>query len=403
MGNFPDLFFTAVFLAGILGLIVAGVLFYANRSDTFSSRLLAGFMVCISLFNLNFALQHTGFFLVYPHLWRVTAFISFWFGPLAYLYVRSVLEQSYKFRKWDFIFFLPGLLHAVNLIPYYILPVEEKISFLSAVNKDPRLLFTESEAFLGNGTGALGRLIIGILSTIGQFILLRKWRKENGARMMQEKQNQETYDWLYQFTLILAIFYGIIIVEYLLQIFGPVNLMYVMNFTTSATIFFICIYLLIRPTILYGIKGWRQQSGMVDRAEIAKVTSEIVAGDSRKTSLTAEQGASFRKTLEEHFVLNKPFRKKGYTISELAEEISIPRYLLSVFINQEYAMNFNELINERRVKFLCEEIDIENEYSHLTLEALGQLAGFNTRSAFISAVKKTTGKNPSEVFGRKAV
>jgi AraC-like DNA-binding protein len=36
-----------------------------------------------------------------------------------------------------------------------------------------------------------------------------------------------------------------------------------------------------------------------------------------------------------------------------------------------------------------------------TLEALGQKVGFNSRVSFIAAVKKRTGKTPSELFGRR--
>jgi AraC-like DNA-binding protein len=45
--------------------------------------------------------------------------------------------------------------------------------------------------------------------------------------------------------------------------------------------------------------------------------------------------------------------------------------------------------------------DSEDAFQY-TLEALGKMAGFNSRTAFIAAVKKKTGKTPSELFNRRS-
>jgi YesN/AraC family two-component response regulator len=89
-------------------------------------------------------------------------------------------------------------------------------------------------------------------------------------------------------------------------------------------------------------------------------------------------------------------------ISDLSRELNLPAYMLSAFINQEYGKNFNELINEYRVNYLVNEMKSSLDHSQYTLEAMGNLAGFNSRAAFIAGVKKTTGKKPSEVFGRRS-
>jgi AraC-like DNA-binding protein len=108
-----------------------------------------------------------------------------------------------------------------------------------------------------------------------------------------------------------------------------------------------------------------------------------------------------KSKLEAHFDTNHPFRKTGYTITDLSKELDIPSYQLSSFINQEYSRNFNELINEYRVDYLIQQFEQSVGFSNYTLEAFGKEAGFNSRAAFISAVKKRTGKTPSELFGRR--
>jgi AraC-like DNA-binding protein len=73
---------------------------------------------------------------------------------------------------------------------------------------------------------------------------------------------------------------------------------------------------------------------------------------------------------------------------------------LSAFINQEYRKNFSEFINDIRVSYLVDLIQENPEYlNKYTLEVLGQMAGFKSRTTFILAVKRKTGKTPSEIFG----
>jgi AraC-like DNA-binding protein len=42
-----------------------------------------------------------------------------------------------------------------------------------------------------------------------------------------------------------------------------------------------------------------------------------------------------------------------------------------------------------------------SDFLQFTLEGLGQQVGFQSRTAFIAAVKRRTGKTPSEFFGKR--
>jgi AraC-like DNA-binding protein len=158
------------------------------------------------------------------------------------------------------------------------------------------------------------------------------------------------------------------------------------------------------------MRGWLQQpeepaadAPSLEEAEPSAESSEptIVAIDKKKIYLSAEQGDTIRQVLENHLVANSPYRKTGYTISDLSNEVNIPSYLLSAFINQEYGKNFNELINEYRVDFFLDLVKQPNANLQFKLEALGKEAGFNTRASFIRAVKKKTGLTPSDFVTKK--
>jgi AraC-like DNA-binding protein len=394
-------FFLSFLFSGFLGLLVAVILIFANKTDSLGSRLLAGFLICFSILAINYTLMTTEFYLRHPHLWRAFGWASFSFAPLAYLYVRSVLEQSFRIRKWDFLFFVPALIHAIGHIPFYIKSSEEKISFLKTVMENPNLITLEPESWLPDGAAVFLRILVGIVAAVGQFLLLRKWKKKYSPEFLNQEQNKGTYKWLFLFSVVNAIFWVLILAEYYFHFGGQPTLNLTLLLTISGTILFVSIYLLLQPQILYGFKGWNKEP--VAELQTAPHDVEIdPEPESRKTSLSFEQGQEIKRSLEDHFEKNLPFRKRGYLISDLSRELNLPSYMLSAFINQEYGKNFNELINEYRVNYLVNEMTSSLDHSQYTLEALGNLAGFNSRAAFIASVKKTTGKKPSEVFGRRS-
>jgi AraC-like DNA-binding protein len=399
MDKLPDLYFLTVFFAGILGFVVAGILVFVNRTDTFASRLLAGFLICFSLLALNFALMTTRFFFSYPHFWRVVGWASFCYSPLAYLYVRSVLNQSFTFKKFDFLFFLPAVIHTIGLIPFYIQPASEKVIHFYRILEDPKLITSEPESVFPDKLPAIARIVLGVFTTAGQFLLLAKWKKKHAEHLGIVQQNIDTFRWLSLFTSIMAIFYGAIIIEFVFQFGSSSDLTNTLIITISGTILFVSLYLMMKPSILYGMKGWQKPSTVVLPANDPIDKKQVV--DTKRYFLSSEQGIAFKRAIETHFDQNNPFRKHGYTIGDLSKEVDIPAYQLSTFINQEYAMNFNELINSYRVDYLIQRYSNTHDFAQFTLEALGKEAGFNSRAAFISAVKKRTGKPPSEIFGRR--
>lgn len=399
MDSFNDLYFLLVFLSGILGFLVAAILVFFNRTEGLQSRLLAAFLVTFALLAMNYAMMTTKFYLRYPHLWRVFGFASFSFAPLAYLYVRTTLQQSYSLRRSDLLLFIPAILHPLALLPFFLKSSAEKISFLQTVIEDPRLITLERESLLPLGTGFILRIMVGVAATTGQFVMLYRWKAKNQSSMLLEKQNRDMYRWLFRFSMVSAVFWTLVLAQVLRFGGGSANLNTTLIFIISGAILFVCIYLLMQPSILYGIKGWGDAGpANIPQQQVAEPEEVSV----KKYALSAEQGRVYKEAIEKHFTETMAFRKIGYSIGDLSTELNIPAYQLSAFINQEYSKNFNELVNEYRVGYLVRKSRSSEDFSQYTLEALGKEAGFNSRAAFIAAVKKATGKTPSEIFGRRA-
>ena len=404
--NWP---FTIVFFVSLLGLLVSVMLVTVNQTDIFPNRLLAAYLGCFSLLALNYSLMTTSFFLQFPHTWRILAWASFCFAPFGYLYVRGVLEQNFWFLKKDLLWFVPGLIHTACLIPFFLLSSSEKQVILENIFANRKLIIIEPESLLFDGVGVWMRVGVIVASAIAQMRILNKWR----PILLQNEslvQNKTTYKWLVLFSLTMLIFSILIIFQIFFHIIMPADLNLLVMFTIAFTILFICFYLLYRPSILYGMRGWLQQTQELaadatppeePESAIESADAPFVAVDKKKIYLSVDQGNTIRQVLENHLLVNTPYRKTGYTISDLSNEVNIPSYLLSAFINQEYGKNFNELVNEYRVDYFVELIKQPNANSQYKLEALGREAGFNTRASFIRAVKKKTGLTPSDFVTKK--
>ena len=403
MNPISDWYLILVFFCTTLGLIVSGVLFFVNRNDNFTSNLLALFLLFLSVVGLNTGFMHTDFYIDFPHMWRALGFVGFLFGPASYLYVRSVLEQSYRFKKWDFLWLLPAIVYMLNLLPFLLSDRQHKIEFITRVMLDRRLILDEPEGLLPKGWGAWGRLLLNCVAWIAQWLVLARWRKRILAADAPLPQNRYLIRWLTFFTYVIGLFLLLLVYQFILHFSGKSGYVFSVMLTICLTIVFISLSLLIRPSILYGMTGWMQ--GAEVRSQLPEQTAvheqEPAHAEQKKATLSLSQGLAYKKALESHFLGEKPFLRKGYKISDLSNELHIPYHQLSAFINQEYGKNFNELINEYRVDHLIRMHEEDPGLKQFTLEALGQKVGFNSRVAFIAAVKKRTGKTPSEIFGRR--
>jgi AraC-like DNA-binding protein len=153
---------------------------------------------------------------------------------------------------------------------------------------------------------------------------------------------------------------------------------------------------------LYGTKSMKSVERKVEEEISPEPTTEnLEKAAPQRAGLSSEQSRRYKLAIAEHLSSSLAFRRPGYTIRDLANETGIPGYMISLFINQEYGMNFNELINAYRVEYLAKVVNSSFDYKTYTLEALGKMAGFNSRTAFIASIKKHTGMTPSAFFGRK--
>jgi AraC-like DNA-binding protein len=281
------------------------------------------------------------------------------------------------------------------------LPSPEKIKIISTIISNNSLISQEPEGILPAGWAVMIRVLYGLGTNIAQFVLLAKNKKRILDNENKSAHNVAIFRWLFFFTFAMSLLYLLLIVIIGFQLTLYFSIWQAVILSITVTILFICLTLLISPTILYGLRGWIQKTEIMPVSSIENTAFTSDTNVQKRLSLSNEKGKLYKVQIEKHFAENHPYIKGGYTIAELSKELDIPSYILSAFINQEYGKNFNELINEYRVDYFLNLVKQPNLNSQYKLETLGNQAGFNTRASFIRAVKKKTGLTPSDFVTKK--
>lgn len=379
------------YYVSLLSALVALLLYFAHRERSLAPQILALYFLCASYMLFLHALVRYGDFIYFPHLWRTNEFVGMLNPALAFIYVRSVLEQRYQFRRSDIILLSLSIIMALFFLDFYIQSADYKRSVIMPALSNKSVYVQAKEGLLPPGVALMIRSVFGITMVAGQFVLLYLWYTRTRPLLPNSSQNLNIFRWLLFLSSAIGLTFCLLIAQHIFQFFHEKDFYWVISTTLMTTLFSTLLYLFFKPNILYGLQGWTT----VEKEDLPAGSSAEIKKISRRGDISKSYGGVIREKVELHLIEKKPFLGKGYTIANLSAEIGVPLYQLSAFINQQYGQSFNEFINGYRINYIKEILLKEPGIENYTLEALGKKAGFNSRSTFIAAVKKQTGQTPS--------
>jgi len=381
-------------LCAILGLVTCLILLSFNKRNRHANRMLA-----LSLFGLTSIwiwdiLYMTGWIMEVPHLHRLQHPMHWVVAPGAFLYVRATLRNEKGFRRYDWLFFLPFFLHVLELMPMYLSSAAYKRQLLEALAAKPDLMAQLPEGLLPPYQHLVLKGSIGLLFMFFQWRLVFRFIRQPAVRSAEHRRALKT--WLTGFTFLLSLVFLATLLSVTVD-FQSLEPYLVVRLFLGLLNLFILLFLLFRPDILYGLYPYAVPQDMIRSGlpEEAAVTVKAQPGEKRSSILSGEQQTVYAEHIRRYMNSDRPYLRSGFSLNEMAEELDIPRHHLSACINEHYSVNFNEFVNEYRIRYLQEEID-HALWDRLTLEGIGREAGFNARSTFYKAFKKFTGMTPSE-------
>lgn len=160
---------------------------------------------------------------------------------------------------------------------------------------------------------------------------------------------------------------------------------------------------------IYGIKQMDTYYGLLKRRTYkpnnsAKETGQ--EGKEEKYSTSSLKGADKIQRLKEELVAlmteEKPFLNSRLSVYDIADSLNTNYRYVSQIINSEFNQNFMTFINTYRIEE-AKKLLVSEEANQYTIEAIAEMAGFNSKSSFNTAFKKATHMTPSEYKNKPAV
>lgn len=108
--------------------------------------------------------------------------------------------------------------------------------------------------------------------------------------------------------------------------------------------------------------------------------------------LNEEDAQMMVEKLEKVMQEKEIFKNPNLKLNDLAKEINVSGHQLSQLLNDNLEKNFTLFINEYRVNEACKILSINR---NLTIEAIGDEVGFNSKSTFFATFKKIKGMTPN--------
>jgi PAS domain S-box-containing protein len=97
--------------------------------------------------------------------------------------------------------------------------------------------------------------------------------------------------------------------------------------------------------------------------------------------------------IKNHFKNDAPYKNKQLQVADIVEATGVPARRVGELLKKYENLSFSEFVNNYRVNTFIEMMQ-NPEHQHITMEALSQMCGFNSKSVFHATFKKVTGQTP---------
>jgi AraC-like DNA-binding protein len=387
-----------IYLLGGLGVFFSALVIFYNNGYR-SANLYLG----LFLFFFNFIiLSH--YIYIFSESAEVISFVllvpinatAYAVGPLAFLYVRSILRDNATLSKFDrfhfiffAIFFSGRLLNNLSDWDSQYQVIDEILN-----NSWKNFSHFKINQFLPMRINYILKAVHLSLYIVLVWLLLVKKNFKKSSLDNGINQTKIVKSWLYFFAIIITI------LVFLLATVGFLffTLEDKISFQHEGKLIFSSIFigllililgLILFPQILYGIptdNPISEENGNV---------SNGFADNSKESFSFSEDYMNKIRLLLENWTNQKKILEADTNVHSLAKDINLPVHHIRFFLDKINNERYIDWRNRLRIEYAIDIINNQEE-TDKTLESLGKACGFRSYSSFMQNFKQWTGKLPYE-------
>lgn len=382
----------------LVSLLVLAVMTYHNWTTNKNTIYLSSFLLLFTLYALTHYwmvvdIQPTYAAILFNHLTPLYLLA----GPLLYFYVRGVLKDEFSLNYTDGFHLIPAGIQLIAITPYlFTVSFENKAELVQALSDDPTLLgSTEFNWIFSTAQNSIIRLglFLGYLVVSARLLILHLLRSKPSLGITL--QRSVVLRWLlylhFSITLIIGLY-----LHFLYRFGQDASYLSESSTITLQTVIAMIIVLnnlslLLFPELLFGIP----RIPSINMKAVSKTQNSAPTGLRFKDqAYFVDLGKRFKSYMKEQ----RPYLAKDFSLGDAALALNVPQHHLTLCIREIFDDNFTGIRNTYRVKY-AHKILTDPQFSHKTIDAISDEAGFTSRTSFYKAFDRQFGISPSELRG----
>jgi AraC-like DNA-binding protein len=371
-----DLFAIIILLGVVQGFFLAFFFLTTQKGNKVAHRYLGLFLFSMSFAITEVLMGYTNYTFQTLYLVDMSEPTNFVLAPLSFLYIQTHITE--RFNKTQLLHFIPFVAYLIymSVLFYPLSDIQHYNSYLYAFHPDMITVPCDYEErewyywFKHHVNDLMfAQMVIYVLASF--YVVIKAFKKE--GLPLNSNQNPKL-SWSRNQAISLA---SIVV------IFLIIKLTFIHDLGDHIIAGHITL-------VIYAISF-----SVISRSKFFLDEQAKTGKKYEKSSLTTDIQDNILPKLTEVMNTEKPFLNASFSLPGLAKMLAVSPHHLSQILNENLGQSFFDYTATYRIKE-AQQLLVSSEYSHIKIEEIAEMVGYNSKSAFNTSFKKIVGQTPSQ-------